>query len=187
VTGYLIGRGHRVPIGTVRLQGVLDFLRIDAAGHSKPSDARVFSNEAGEPIQGFRTAWDAAVLRAHGHQPTRSAKDGKGRLTAECRDALRRIDLRWHDLRHEHASRLVELGVPLSQVRDLLGHASITTTERYDNQRPDALEAAVNRSNWSRFQESFKFRQFDGRSRHAAPGRRRRERIGSRRLGIWGG
>jgi hypothetical protein len=67
-------------------------------------------------------------------------------LTAECREALRKIDLRWHDLRHEHASRLVELGVPLSQVRDLLGHASITTTERYDNQRPDALEAAVNGS-----------------------------------------
>jgi len=32
------------------------------------------------------------------------------------------------------ASRLVEKGVPLSQVRDLLGHASIVTTERYDNQ-----------------------------------------------------
>jgi hypothetical protein len=41
-------------IGTVRLQGLLDFLRIDAVGHSKPSDARVFSNEAGEPIQSLR-------------------------------------------------------------------------------------------------------------------------------------
>lgn len=28
----------------------------------------------------------------------------------------------------------MEHGVPLAQVRDLLGHASITTTERYDNQ-----------------------------------------------------
>lgn len=27
----------------------------------------------------------------------------------------------------------------------MLGHASITTTERYDNQRPEALEAAVKR------------------------------------------
>jgi len=53
-------------------------------------------------------------------------------------------DLRWHDLRHEYASRLVERGVPLSQVRDLLGHASIVTTERYDNQRPEPLfEAAA--------------------------------------------
>src|SRR4029453_11825641 len=50
-------------------------------------------------------------------------------------------DLRWHDLRHEYASRLVEKVVPLSQVRDLLGHASIVTTERYDNQKPEALMA----------------------------------------------
>ena len=53
------------------------------------------------------------------------------------------MDLRWHDLRHEYASRLVEKGVPLSQVRDLLGHASIVTTERYDNQKPEALMAAA--------------------------------------------
>ena len=44
----------------------------------------------------------------------------------ECRlDDL--DDLRWHDVGHEYASRLVERGVPLAQVRDLLGHASITT------------------------------------------------------------
>jgi hypothetical protein len=35
--------------------------------------------------------------------------------------------------------------VPLAQVRDLLGHASILTTERYDNQRLEALQAAVER------------------------------------------
>jgi site-specific recombinase XerD len=40
----------------------------------------------------------------------------------------------------------VEYGVPLSQVRDLLGHASIVTTERYDNQRPEALFEA--RRSW---------------------------------------
>jgi hypothetical protein len=53
--------------------------------------------------------------------------------------------LRWHDLRHEYASRLVEKNVPLAQVRDLLGHASITTTERYDNQKLENLQAAAAR------------------------------------------
>jgi site-specific recombinase XerD len=38
---------------------------------------------------------------------------------------------------------LVEEGVPLAQVRDLLGHASITTTERYDNQKLENLQIAV--------------------------------------------
>ena len=42
-------------------------------------------------------------------------------------------------------ARLVERGVPLAQARDLLGHASILTTERYDNQRLEALQAAVAR------------------------------------------
>ena len=40
---------------------------------------------------------------------------------------------------------LVERGVPLAQVRDLLGHASILTTERYDHQKLEALQAAVER------------------------------------------
>jgi hypothetical protein len=49
----------------------------------------------------------------------------------------------WHDLRHEYASRLVERGVPLAQVSDLLGHASITITERYDNQKLENLQIAA--------------------------------------------
>jgi hypothetical protein len=65
--------------------------------------------------------------------------------TPECGEQFRRINLHWHDLRHEYASRLVERGVPLAQVRDLLGHASITTTERYDNQKLENLQAAVAR------------------------------------------
>ena len=55
------------------------------------------------------------------------------------------INLRWHDLRHEYASGLVEHGVPLAQVRDLVGHASITTTERYDNQTVANLQIAAAR------------------------------------------
>jgi hypothetical protein len=63
-------------------------------------------------------------------------------LTQDCREQFRRINLHWHDLRHEYASRLVERGVPLSQVRDLLGHASIVTTERYDNHQLERLQVA---------------------------------------------
>ena len=37
----------------------------------------------------------------------------------------------------------VEKGVPLAQVRDLLGHASITTTERYDSQKLENLQLAA--------------------------------------------
>ena len=49
----------------------------------------------------------------------------------------------FHDFRSEFASRLVERGVSLSVVRDLLGHASITTTERYDRQKLESLKQAT--------------------------------------------
>jgi integrase len=146
------GKTRFVPVSTSRLEAVLDYLRLDAAGDSKPVDAPVFSNEAGEPIQDFRYAWEATVLRAHGVRPA-WRRDGSG-YPPDCREALHRIDLHWHDLRHEYASRLVEKGVPLSQVRDLLGHASIVTTERYDNQRDEALFAAAKRLEAG---QSFKF------------------------------
>jgi integrase len=142
------GKTRWVPIATARLQAVLTFLRLDAAGERKPAPAPVFSNAVGEPIRFFQTAWKAAQLRGHGFEPKRAGEKGArrvGRLAPACHEALRRIDLRWHDLRHEYASRLAERGTPLSQIRDLLGHHSIVTTERYDTQTQDALMAAAKR------------------------------------------
>jgi hypothetical protein len=76
----------------------------------------------------------------------------KTALTQDCHEQFRRINLHWHDLRHEYASRLIERGVPLSQVRDVLGHASIVTTERYDNQQMERLQVA--RASWNRASSS---------------------------------
>jgi hypothetical protein len=104
----------------------------------------VFSNEAGETVKTFKKAWVVAVLKAHGVDP-RWRKGAYKDLSVECQQRFRDINLHWHDLRHEYASRLVERGIPLAQVRDLLGYASILTTERYDNQRLEALQAAVER------------------------------------------
>lgn len=81
-----------------------------------------------------------AVLKAHNVDP-RWRKGTFKDLSAECQQRFRSINLHWHDLRHEYASRLVERGVCwLAQVSDRLGHASIVTTERYDNLRLEALQ-----------------------------------------------
>ena len=137
-------RTRVVPIGTSRLLAVLEWLRLDSTGERKDDQVAVFSNEAGEPLKTFKKAWLVAVLKAHGYDP-KWRKGSYKDLTADCQQRFREINLHWHDLRHEYASRLVERGVPLAQVRDLLGHASILTTERYDNQRLEMLQAAVAR------------------------------------------
>jgi len=52
-------------------------------------------------------------------------------------------DFRFHDLRHDFASRLVMAGIDLYRVKDLLGHASIQMTEKYSHLAPAALAEAV--------------------------------------------
>lgn len=49
-----------------------------------------------------------------------------------------------HDARHSFASVLVGKGTELVVIRDLLGHSSVTTTERYAKVSRAGLEQAIN-------------------------------------------
>jgi integrase len=112
-------KGRVVPISTTRLRTLLEFLRIDGNERERPAGAFVFTRGDDGALKSFRTAWEKARKRA--------------KLT----------DIRFHDLRSEYASRLVELNTPLSMVRDLLGHCSIVVTERYDRQVLARLQEAA--------------------------------------------
>jgi integrase len=52
-------------------------------------------------------------------------------------------NLRFHDLKHTFATRLVLSGVDLATVSKLLGHSSIQMTMRYSHPTPEALKKAV--------------------------------------------
>jgi len=56
---------------------------------------------------------------------------------------LKRNIIRFHDLRHTFASRLVESGVDVETVRELLGHHSITVTQRYTHSTDERKRKAV--------------------------------------------
>lgn len=51
--------------------------------------------------------------------------------------------LNFHSLRHTFASWLVQRGVPIYEVKELLGHSKISTTEIYAHLRREDLRSAV--------------------------------------------
>ena len=62
-------------------------------------------------------------------------------LTA-CRNAGL-SNLRFHDLRHTFGTRAADAGVPLPAIRDVMGHRSIQTTERYAHATDEGKRRAV--------------------------------------------
>ncbi|HDO22975.1 MAG TPA: hypothetical protein ENG86_09055, partial [Nitrospirae bacterium] len=47
------------------------------------------------------------------------------------------------DLRHTFATRMVQAGVDIYRVKELLGHKSITMTMRYAHHYPESLRPGV--------------------------------------------
>ena len=83
------------------------------------TDDFVFPNDKGKPLDSVTTAWDTV------------------------REAAGLDDFRFHDLRHDFASKLVMAGVPLNTVRELMGHATLAMTLRYAHLSPQNLAEAV--------------------------------------------
>ncbi len=113
------GKHHSVPLNETSRQAIMDRLRFRAK-HC-PSSPWVFAREDGTQIKAVKRSFNTACRRA-GIE-----------------------DFHIHDLRHTCAAWLVSAGVPLTEVRDLLGHASVVVTERYAHLSPDNVRAAVAR------------------------------------------
>lgn len=59
------------------------------------------------------------------------------------RNHLELDDVVWHTLRHTTCSRLVQGGVPLTHVKEWMGHKTIITTMRYAHLAPNHLQEMV--------------------------------------------
>lgn len=84
-------------------------------------------------------------LNPRTHKPMKDIKKSFSGATKEAKIK----DLRFHDLRHTFATRLIQKGADLITVKELLGHHSVRVTERYTHscieQKKRAVEALVSR------------------------------------------
>lgn len=118
VTAATAKSGHtrRVPLNTE----AFDTLTLWYERQKNPkSEALVFPGHRGERMTRIDTAW-ASLTKLAGIK-----------------------NFRLHDCRHHFASKLVQAGVDLYTVKELLGHSEIAMTERYSHLAPDNLRAAV--------------------------------------------
>ena len=101
-------------------------------------DAFVFGSTNGAYQPTIQTAWETLKLLANGIEP----KAGEEGVKMEP-EAAATIDLRWHDLRHEGACRLLADGVDIRIIQLMLGHASIQQTQRYLNVTDEELRKRI--------------------------------------------
>lgn len=126
----VFGKGSKerlVPLGRMSVGALTDWLDPDARGSLRPKrptrddDEAVFLNQRGRRLS-RQGAW--GVVRRYG---TLAGLDG--RLTP-------------HVLRHSCATHLLDHGADIRVVQELLGHASVSTTQLYTKVTPDRLFGA---------------------------------------------
>jgi integrase/recombinase XerC len=124
----LLGKGDKeriVPVGTPALRALERWLR------------------TGRPVLAGPGAADALFLGARGR------RIGTREVRRVVHAAARRAgvaDVGPHALRHAAATHLLEGGADLRSVQEMLGHASLATTEIYTHVTADRLRAAYERA-----------------------------------------
>lgn len=111
------GRSRRIPMNASLAQAL-------KAQRERKSSGEVFvfaDPQTGEPLGSVKTAFKGSLERAEV------------------------APLRFHDLRHTFATRLVGIGVDLLTIKELLGHTSITMTMRYAHPSQENMRVAVER------------------------------------------
>ena len=114
------GKPRHIPLSSKALSYIAESKAV--IRHSKIAQNSPFifpSLKTGEAFKNIFNSWDKARERA----------------------GLK--DVRMHDLRHSFASALVNNGLSIYDVKELLGHSSITTTQRYAHLSQDRLSRAT--------------------------------------------
>ena len=115
------GKARHIPLNDLAIQTIRAAIVMKQSYNQVAKESHfLFPNPAtGEPFQQIFYSWDKARKAAH-------------------------IDtVRMHDLRHSFASAMVNSGMTLYDVKQILGHSNIRTTERYAHLSNSRLRQAA--------------------------------------------
>lgn len=126
----VLGKGSKeriVPIGDIALRALEDYAREQRARWQLPCKGAnaVFLNNRGQRIT---TRSVARIVEKHLKQAGIPVRMGP------------------HGLRHSFATHLLNSGADLRVIQELLGHASLSTTQKYTHLNLDALTAAYDKA-----------------------------------------
>jgi integrase len=115
------GKARHIPLNDLAIQTVRATVAYKQSLSSEVRNSEYLfpSPITGEPFKQIHYSWDKA------------------------RRAALLEDVRMHDLRHSFASALVNSGMTLYDVKQILGHTNIKTTERYAHLSNERLKAAA--------------------------------------------
>ncbi|MGQ0696222.1 MAG: tyrosine recombinase XerC [Nitrospiraceae bacterium] len=124
----LRGKGRKervVPIGHVAIQAILEYRQsVKPSAASCQLSAPVFLNHRG------------------GRLTTRSV----ARIVSRYSSQLAGGAVSPHALRHSYATHLLDEGADLRSIQEMLGHASLSTTQKYTHLASDQLAAVYDRA-----------------------------------------
>lgn len=119
----VLGKGNKerlVPYGEIAGDALAAYMNVRRAFPAPPTERALFLGDRG------------------GRLDVRTVRKILSRWTAR----LALPDISPHDLRHSAATHMLNGGSDLRSVQELLGHSSLTTTQRYTHVSTDRLRAA---------------------------------------------
>ena len=119
------GKERELPMSDYAIGAVQDYLRVGRPALTADADGPLFLNRRRNPF---------------------SARDIRAMLDGYAARMLPGRRVTPHTLRHSYATHLLEGGADIRAVQELLGHASVATTQRYTHVSRSRLFEAYERS-----------------------------------------
>lgn len=122
---------------------------VKVRGKGRKERRAPLSNEARKVLEGYLAmrpeSGDGALFISRDEQSRMTSRSVQQMVSRAAQIAGLERQVTPHTLRHTFASRYLEAGGTLAELRDILGHANIATTNRYSHASARRMQEMVER------------------------------------------